>query len=186
MSICKFNKVNGFWESMSFTQNPFKMRMALSDYLFKEGLKCSIEDGLCYIEYEEHQYKAIFSPHNNFAECLILLQIENDDYDSLDLSDKTYIADKVNVDLTNHCKVYAFNNGIKINTSFYFTNKKMMLDLFGEHFAEMTETIDLTTEIVNYSIVEHKENCGRKIGFTTSCSDSKSEVKVAAKATDNK
>jgi hypothetical protein len=62
----------------------------------------------------------------------------------------------------------------------------MMLDLFGEHFAEMTETIDLTTEIVNYSIVEHKENCGRKIGFTTSCSDSKSEVKVAAKATDNK
>ena len=186
MSICKFNQVKGFWKSMSFTRNPFKMRMVLLDFLFKEGLKCNIEDGLCYIEYEKHQYKVSFCQHNNYAECIILFDEDIDDYNSLGISDKTYIADKANTDLENHCKVYAFNNGIKINTSFYFTNKKMMLDLFGEHFAEMTETIDLTTEIVNYSIVEHKENCGRKIGFTTSCSDSKSEVKVAAKATDNK
>ena len=185
MSICKFNKVNGFWESMSFTQNPFKMRIALSDFLFKEGLKCSIEDGLCYIEYEGHQYKAILSPHNNFAECIILLQIENEDYNSLDLSDKTYIADKVNTDLANHCKVYAFNDSIKVTTSFYYTNKKMLLDLFSEHFAEMTETIDLTTEIVNDSIVEHKDNCNRKIGFVTYNCCPKPEVQTAAKAREN-
>ena len=123
MSICRFNKVNGFWESMSFTQNPFKMRLALSDFLFKEGLKCSIEDGLCSIEYEEHQYKALFCLHENFAECIILHQIETDDYDSLDLSHKTYIADKVNTDLANHCKVYAFDDNIKVTSSFYFSNK---------------------------------------------------------------
>ena len=126
-----------------------------------------------------------FSPHNNYAECIILFDEDNDDYNSLGISDKTYIADKANTDLENHCKVCAFNNGIKINTSFYFTNKKMMLELFSEHFSEMTETVDLTTEIVNDSIVEHKENSCRKIGFTTSSSDSKSEVKVAAKVTDN-
>ena len=139
MSICKFNQVKGFWKSMSFTRNPFKMRKVLSDFLFKEGLKCNIEDGLCYIEYEKHQYKVFFCQHNNYAECIILFDEDNDDYNSLGISDKTYIADKANTDLENHCKVYAFNNGIKINTSFYFTNKKMMLDLFGEHFAEMTE-----------------------------------------------
>ena len=130
MSICKFNQVKGFWESLSFTQNPFKMRMVLSDFLFKEGLKCNIEDGLCYIEYEKHQYKVSFCQHNNYAECIILFDEDIDDYNSLGISDKTYIADKANTDLENHCKVYAFNNGIKINTSFYFTNKKMMLDLF--------------------------------------------------------
>lgn len=185
MSVCRFDKITGFWRKISFIKNPHKMRKALSDFLLDEGLKCTIEDGLCYFEYEDHKYKALFGSHNSYAECVILLQIENDDYNSLELSDKTYIADKANTDLVNHCNVYSFDKSIKVSTSFYFTNKKMMLELFSEHFSEMTETVDLTTEIVNDSIVEHKEKSCRKIGFTTSSSDLKSEVKVAAKVTDN-
>ena len=53
----------------------------------------------------------------------------------------------------------------------------------GEHFAEMTETIDLTTEIINDSVVEHKSNCNRRIGFITNNNDdSKPDVQTAAKA----
>lgn len=82
------------------------------------------------------------------------------------MSDKTFIADKVNTEHENHAMVYTFNDSFVIHTYFYFCNKQMMLELFRAHFHDMTESLDLTINIVTDKI-EEKKHRTRRIGFFT-------------------
>lgn len=186
MKIGKLRQVTGFWNNLTFTGNMRRMRSALSNYLSEEGLKSRIEDGLVIFEFDDNHFCASFCIDEGYPECEITYEIEDEEYESLSLQDKTYISDKVNTDMENHCIVYTFNDSIKVTTSFYFTGKKMMLKLFSKHFQELTESVDLTLHITKSKIKNHNERNSRRIGFTmdnyVQSEDDNESVQIAAKA----
>lgn len=147
------------------------MRKALMKYLHEEGLKCKLEDGIVIFEFNECNFIAEFNVHENYAECEISYCCGDEDYEALDIQDKTFTADKVNTDKENHCIVLAFNDNIKLRTSFYFTNKRMMLDLFSLHFEELTDTLEKALEIVCGKIERQKAYKTRRIGFNANLSN---------------
>jgi len=179
MRISCLHKGSGFWNRLTFIGNVCKMRTALSDFLNNEGVECKIEDGLCIFNYDDYKFVASIDLHGEYAECKIEFQCEDEDYEKLDLDEKTYIADKVNTELENHCLALSFSNSIKTVTSFYFTNKSMMFELFCKHFKEITETTDLMLSLVKDKIDDFKESQGHRIGF-----HSNSQAKVVAQKCD--
>ena len=166
--------MTGFWKSLSFIGNHCKMRNALMKFLHEEGLKCKLEDGIVIFEYNECNFIAEFNIQEDYAECEISYCSCADDYGALDIKDKTFIADKVNTDKENHCVVLAYNDKLKLRTSFYFTNKRMMLDLFSIHFEELTDSLESTLEIACDKIECQKAYKNRRIGFNVDSNDSSS------------
>lgn len=167
MRISKMQTISGFWKNMTFTGNICKMRTALVDYLTTEGVNSQITDGIVIFEYDGSHFTADFNIDSGFPECTITYEIEDDDYESLDMCDKTYISDRVNTDMENHSTVYSFDDSIKLTSRFYFTSKAMMLELFCQHFAEFTQSLDLALNIARDKIKNYKEIKGRRIGFNT-------------------
>ena len=186
MKIGKLRQVNGFWNNLTFTGNMCRMRSALTNYLSEEGLKSRIEDGLVLFEFDDNHFCASFSMEKGYPECDITYEVEDEEYESLSTQDKTFISDRVNTDMENHCIVYTYNDSIKICTSFYFTGKTMMLKLFSKHFREMTESVDLTLDITKSKIKNHNERKSRRIGFTmdnyVQSEENNEPVQIAAKA----
>lgn len=165
MRIGRLRKMNGFWKSFSFVGNPCKMRNALMEYLQEESLKCQLEDGIVIFEFNECHFNTQFNLYNGFTECEIYYQCGGEDYEALEMQDKTFIADKVNTEMENHCTVLAFNDNLRVQTSFYFSNKQMMLNLFSQHFEELTESIDMVMDIACEKVEAHKAYKSRRIGF---------------------
>lgn len=165
MRIGHLRKVTGFCKSLRFTGNVCKMRAALVKYLTEEGIACKIADGVVFFTFDEKTYTAEFRLDDDYPECEIYYEVEDEDYKNFELYDKTYVSAKVNGDMENHCIVYTFNDCMVVSTSYYFNSKQMMLDLFGKHFCDMTESLDLTLKIISKKKKrnEHKE---RRIGFT--------------------
>ena len=166
MRIGNLRKTTGFWKSLFFMGNVCKMRQTLISYLLEEGMNAKVEDGQIIFEYNESLFVVDFEMNEHYSECIINFKCEDDEYESLTTNDKTYIADKVNTDKENHATVYTFNDSFNVSTSFYFCNKQMMLDLFRIHFRDMTESVDMTIDIVTDKI-EEKKHRTRKIGFYT-------------------
>lgn len=176
MRIGRLRKMNGFWRSLSFVGNECKMRSTLMEYLQEEGLKCQLEDGIVIFEFNECHFNALFNLHDGFAECVMYYQCGGEEYETLEMPDKTFISDKVNTETENHCTVLAFNDNLRIETSFYFSNKRMMLNLFSQHFEELTESIDMAIDIACEKAEAHKANKNRRIGFNAEpCSKQQSE-----------
>ena len=168
--------MTSFWKSLFFVGNHCKMRKALMKYLQEEGLKCKLEDGIIIFEFNECNFIAEFNVHEGYVECEISYCCGDEDYEALDIKDKTFIADKVNTDKENHCIVLAYNDNLKLCTSFYFTNKHMMLDLFSSHFDELTDSLETVFEIVCEKIKYHKAHKNQRIGFNSySCNPSSLE-----------
>lgn len=161
----RLSKMNGFWRSLSFICNEGKMRSELMEYLQGEGLKCQLEDGIVIFDYNESHYSTHFQVHDGFAECEICYEMGAEEYGALELQDKTFIADKTNTEVNNHCKVLAFDDSLRIETSFYFTNKRMMINLFSQHFDELNESLNVAMDIACEKVDAHKANKSRCIGF---------------------
>ena len=141
-------------------------------YLHEEGLKCKLEDGIVIFEFNECNFIAEFTIHERYAECEISYCCVDDEFEALDISDKTFIADKTNTFKENHCLAVAYNDVLKLRTSFYFTGKRMMLELFSRHFEELTDSIDTAVEIACEKIEHHKTHKNRKIGFNIGSNNS--------------
>lgn len=169
--VGKLRKMTGFWKGLFFMGNQCKMRKALMKYLHEEGLKCKLEDGIVIFEFNECNFIAEFNIHEGYAECEISYCCGDNDYEALDIQDKTFTADKVNTDKENHCIVLAFNDNLKLRTSFYFTNKRMMLDLFSQHFEELTDSLETALDIVCEKIERQKAYKNRRIGFNANSSN---------------
>ena len=186
MNIGTLRQANGFWNTLTFTGKMCRMRSALTNHLSEEGLKSRIEDGLVLFEFDDNHFCASFCMDEGYPECEITYEVEDEEYESLSLQDKTYISDKVNTDMENHCIVYTFNDSIKVTTSLYLNGKKMMLKLFSKHFQEITESLDLTLHITKSKIKNYNERKSRKIGFTmdnyVQSEDNTESVQIAAKA----
>lgn len=155
--------ITSFWDKLFFKRNIRKIQKALLNYLSEEGLKYQVVDGDIRMIWEECVYRIHFNMDNEYPQCEIFYSAGDEDYQALELSQKTFIADKVNTDENRFSTVKAFEDEICISTSFYFTTKKMLLVLFFNHLVDLRETIDATMEQAVYAIQE-KEN-KRPIGF---------------------
>lgn len=78
-----------------------------------------------------------------------MYELGDDSYTALDLAEKTFIADKANISADNHAVVYAYSESIKVWSTFYFTSKSMMLELFVKHFDELNDCIGVALEVAN-------------------------------------
>lgn len=182
MRIGRLRKVTDLGKSLFFKGNQFKMRKALMRFLHEEGLKCKLEDGVIIFQFNECNFIAEFYIHDGYAECEISYCCGDDEYESLDMQDKTFVADKVNIEMDNHCIVLAYNDELKLRTSFYFTNKRMMLDLFSQHFEELTGSLKTVLEIVCEKIERQKAYKNRRIGFNAEPANPPLNEKVTIQA----
>ena len=171
MKTGKLRKVTSFWRKLFFMSNVCKMRKSLMEYLQEEGLKCELSDGEIAFEFNDCQFSASIDARQDYGECFIYYEYTDEDYEKLDMDDKTFVADKVKTDFENHATVLAFNDSITVYTSFYFTNENMMLNLFSNHFKEMTESVDKTTDIISSKVKIQKNRYSRKIGFNINTCD---------------
>ena len=160
------NKFSGFLGG--FTSNIGKLRKVAMDYFASEGIACEIKDGELIFQFNDSFYTLQLAAGDDYAECGILYACDADEYVSLDLTYKTFIADKVNTDLYNHATVYAYNDSFKIDSTFYFTSKNMWNELFIKHFNELNESVRMAWEIIcdkTASKAEEEAEKPKKIGF---------------------
>ena len=160
------NKFSGFFRG--FTSNIAKLRKAVMGYFASEGIACEIKDGELHFQFNDSYYTLQLGTGDDYAECVIVYECNAEEYTSLDLTDKTFVADKVNTDLYNHATVYAYGDSIKIDSTFYFTSKKMWVELFIKHFNELNESVDMALEIISDKIASEAEEEAekpKKIGF---------------------
>ena len=81
----------------------------------------TFEDCICTVD---------FYLDDEYPYCDIEFSTKDEDYQKLELSQKTLIADNVNTDEYRHSIVKGFNNSLSAETHFYFTNKKCCLYCF--------------------------------------------------------
>jgi len=184
MKIGKLRKATGFWRSLSFMGNVSKMRRALLAYFEEEGIQGKVDDGLVVFEFDECVFYADFEVREGYAECTLHYSGTSESYESLDKDSKAFIADKVNIEQENHTVAYAYNDRFALKTYFFFTNKEMMFDLFRLHFLELTESLNLTNEIMGDFIEEYQAR-NHKVGFHTSTKDVEKQKADKHKVTAN-
>ncbi len=184
-----FGKATGFWDSFSFTKDVRAMRKVLMEHFKEEGITYEVKDGSLLFEYDDSWYIVNFAAGKDYAECAIIYSLEDKRYAALEQSDKTFIAAKTNNEVDNHAIVYAYNDSIKLVSTFYFTSKKMMMELFSKHFDELREcaavVVELAVECINEAQNEAEENnWPKKVGFCVpevSASDDKASEKISAR-----
>lgn len=142
------------------------------DYLEGEGIKVKLENGLLVVELDEYYYSIDFNLDGEYPQCEIMFKLKHEVYGALEISQKTFIADKLNTDADRHSVVKAFSESLVIETHFYFCNRKMLLSLFHDYFIDLKETVDETTDWLADAIEENK-NQRRPIGFITPASSNK-------------
>ena len=158
------NKIaTSFWDSIFFKRNIRRIRKALLDYLSEEGIEYQMIDGDIRMIWEESVYVIHLHMDKDYPNCEISYLAGDEAYQALELSRKTFIADKVNTDKVRLSIVKAFNDEIYISTNFYFISKKMLLVLFFNHFLDLRETVYATME-QTVDAMREKEN-KRPIGF---------------------
>lgn len=160
------NKLSGFWGG--FTSNIGKLRKTAIDYFKSEGIKCEVKDGELLFWFKDNVYTLQLCEGDDYAECGIVYECNADEYAALSTEEKTFIADKVNTDLYNHATVYAYNDSIKIDSTFYFTSKKMWTELFIKHFNELNEAVAMAMDIICEKIADDDKDDAEKpkqIGF---------------------
>ncbi len=150
-----------------FTSNITKLRKAAMDYFASEGIASEIKDGELLFKFNDSIYTLQLGTGDDYAECAIVYECEAEEYVALDITDKTFIADKVNTDLFNHATVYAYSDSLKIDSTFYFTSKKMWVELFIKHFKELNESVEMAMDIIGDKIAESAEveDKPKQIGF---------------------
>lgn len=166
------NRAVSTWKKLFFKSNIRKIRKAIIDYLEEEGIKVKLENGLLVVELDEYYYSIDFNLDGEYPQCEIMFKLKHEVYGALEISQKTFIADKVNTDADRHSVVKAFFESLVIETHFYFCNRKMLLSLFHDYFIDLKETVDETTDWLSDAIEENK-NQRRPIGFITPASSNK-------------
>ena len=160
------NTLSGFFGG--FTSNIGKLRKVAMDYFASEGIACEIKDGELLFKFNDSIYTLQLGTGDDYAECAIVYECAADEYVSLELTDKAFVADKVNIDLYNHATVYAYTESFKIDSTFYFTSKKMWTELFIKHFNELNEAVAMAMDIICDKIADDDKDDAEKpkqIGF---------------------
>lgn len=167
MKIGRLRKATSIWRRLSFMGNICKMRKSMMSYLTEEGLKCELVDGEVAFEFCGSNFSASFSISDNYAECTIGYCCKDEDYKKLGKNDKALVANRVNTVMENRATVYAFKDRIEASTSYYFTSKKMMIDLFSKHFEDLTASLNEAMDMACAMMDKQKKVRSRRIGFYT-------------------
>lgn len=149
---------------MFFKSNINRIRKAVIGYLIEEGFKAEMENGLIVVDLDEWHYIIDFDLENEYSRCDLEIRIGGEEYEALELSQKTFIADKINTDEDHHSVVKAFSDEVVVNTYFYFSGKNMLLSLFHNYFVDLKETVDELAERLADEIEKNKRQ-RRPIGF---------------------
>lgn len=166
------NRAVSTWKKLFFKSNISKIRKAIMDYLEEEGIKVKLENGSLVVKIDEYDYKIYFDLDDEYPQCEITLELKHEEYDALELSQKTFIADKMNTNADRLSVVKAFSKSLVIEAHFYFSNKKMLLSLFHDYFIDAAEAVEETTEWLANAIKKNK-NQRRPIGFMAPASSNK-------------
>ena len=184
---CGLHSIKNYCERFWFTPNVVNLRIALMDYFRQEGIKCKLEDGHVNFDYGDYEFKAGFIVFENYVECIIESDYEDDDYENLEVREKALLADQVNIGEDNHCVVKAYNDVVEVETFFYFTNTKMMLTIFCDRLNELVCSQRKIDEILTAKKDEYRAFKSRKVGFYIETEDreeseEEDDFEVAAKA----
>lgn len=177
------SKVTGFWESLSFVKNTKKMRKTLMDYLQGEGVKCEVKDGGVFFCYADKEYVLSFIVEENYTKCVICGDATNDGYESLPRLDRCIIADKANIHCGYTTKACVFDEHIEVSETFYFTSRRMMLQLFIKHFEQLENCLYAVEHLLCERVEKQKSSVTprRQIGFIVPREESESELlKISA------
>lgn len=185
-NMALLSKVTGFWDSFSFVKNVKRARIALVHYLTEEGVKCEVKDGGVAFVYDDTEFFADFGTEDDYAECVITRKCEYDEYEALSGADKASIAAEVNLKCGYHVNVCAYNEEIETTSSFYFTDEKMMINLFVRHLEEINDCISVVNRIALHKIEKSRTTNTAKqrrhIGFVfPEARHDDEEVKISAK-----
>ena len=187
MKMVNLHSIKNYCERFWFTPNVVNLRIALMDYFRQEGIKCKLEDGQVNFDYGDYEFDAEFKVFEDYAECIIESMCEDDDYEKLDVKEKTFIADKVNIGEMNHCVTRAYDNTVAVHTSFYFSNTEMMLTIFCDRLNELVSSLRQLDEVLTDKKNEYKAFKSRKVGFYIETYESEEseeddDFEIAAKA----
>lgn len=137
-------------------------------------------------DHGDYKFDAEFKAIENYAECIIESMCEDKDYDNLDVKDKNFIADKVNVEEVNHYITRAYDNTVVVHTSYYFSNTEMMLTIFCDRLYELVSSLRQLDELLTVKKNEYNAFKSRRVGFYIETDYSEKseeeEFEIAAKA----
>lgn len=187
MKMVNLHSIKNYCECFWFTPNVVNLRIALMDYFRQEGIKCKLEDGHVNFDYGDYEFDAEFKVFEDYAECIIESDCEDDDYENLEAKDKALLADQVNIGEDNHCVVKAYNDVVEVKTFFYFTNTKMMLRIFCERLNELVGSLRQLDDVLTEKKNEYRAYKSRRVGFyiekeERNESEEENDFEVAAKA----
>ena len=165
MKKVNLQSIKNYCERFWFTPNVVNLRIALMDYFRQEGIKCKLEDGHVNFDYGDYEFDAEFKVFEDYAECIIESDCEDDDYENLETKDKALLADQVNIREDNHCIVKAYNDVVEVKTFFYFTNTKMMLRIFCERLNELVGSLRQLDDVLTEKKNEYRAYKSRRVGF---------------------
>ena len=191
MKKVNLQSIKNYCERFWFTPNVVNLRIALMDYFRQEGIKCKLEDGHVNFDYGDYEFDAEFKVFEDYAECIIESNNEDDDYEKLEVRDKALLADQVNIREDNHCIVKAFNDVVEVKTFFYFTNTKMMLKIFCDRLNELVGSLRQLDEFLTEKKNEYRAYKNRRVGFYIETEDreeseEEDDFEIAAKASNIK
>ena len=186
MKMVNLQNIKSCCERFWFTPNLVNLRIALIDYFRQEGIKCKLEDGHVNFDYGDYEFNAEFKVFEDYAECIIESDCEDDDYENLEAKDKALLADQVNIGKDNHCLVKAYNDLVEVITFFYFTNTKMMLKIFCDRLNELVGSLRQLDEFLTEKKNEYRAYKTRRVGFYIETeereeSEEEDDFEVAAK-----
>ena len=170
------NKAVPFWRKMFFKNNVNKIRQTIISYLKEEGIETELTDGVIIVIFDELHYGIHFDLENDYPKCNIVFGLKSEDYETLELYQKTFIADKVNTDGEHLSVVRAYKDSIEVDTSFFFNDKDMLLSLFYDYFCDIKNTVDEMYACLATKVEENEEMKKRRpIGFTANITTKKVE-----------
>ena len=185
--MVNFHSIKSYCERFWFNLNVVNLRIALMDYFRQEGIKCKLEEGHVNFDYGGYEFNAEFKVFEDYAECIIESDCENEDYENLEAKEKALLVAQVNISEDNHCVVKAYNDVVEVKTFFYFTHTKMMLEIFCERLNELNDSLRQLDEQKKKKKNEAKAYKPRRIGFYIEKeeleeSEEEDDFEVAAKA----
>ncbi len=187
MKMVNLHSIKNYCERFWFTPNVVNLRIALMDYFRQEGIKCKLEDGHVNFDYCDYEFDAEFKVFENYAECIIESNCEDDDYENLEAKEKALLADQVNIGKDDHCVVKAYNDVVEVKTFFYFTNTKMMQRIFCDRLNELVGSLRQIDEVLADKKNEYRAYKSRRVGFYIETenreeSEEEDDYEIAAKA----
>ena len=187
MKMVNLHSIKNYCERFWFTPNVVNLRIALMDYFRQEGIKCKLEEGHVNFDYGDYEFNAVFKVFDNYAECIIESDCEDEDYENLVVKEKALLVALVNIGEDNHCVVKAYDDVVEVKTFFYFTSTKMMLKIFCERLNELIGSLRQLDKVLTDKKNESREFKPRRIGFYIETEDreeseEEDDFKIVAKA----